>query len=85
MGVSHSRTIYDPQERNLDLKTYAKEHNTIISEWKRDSNGRLICYERIDILFYQMHNFKELYNKLNKLGLKGIDNEGNIYEFSEKW
>jgi hypothetical protein len=95
MGIAHSRIIYDPENRNLDLQDLAKEHHTRISEWKIDENGRMICTESIDILPGLIDNkFKELYSKLDELGLLGIhakyiddeeNKEGTIYSFKEKW
>jgi hypothetical protein len=94
MGIPHSRIIYDPENRNLDLQDFAEQHHTRISEWKIDEKGRMICTESIDILPGFIDNkFKELYSKLDDLGLKGIyPNNANyeekadtVYNFKELW
>jgi hypothetical protein len=81
MGLPFSRIIYDPQERYLDLQGYAIEYKIFINEWKKDYNGRLIC--RV-VHYFSINRFKSFYNKLIELGLKGIDDEGNIYEIGDK-
>jgi hypothetical protein len=94
MGIPHSRIIYDPENRNLDLQDFAKQHHTRISEWKIDEKGRMICIESIDILPGFIDNkFKELYSKLDDLGLKGIypnnacyeEKADTVYNFKELW
>ncbi len=94
MGLAHSRIIYDPENRNLDLQDFAKQHYTRISDWKIDEKGRMVCTESIDILpGIRDYRFEELYAKLDKLGLKGVypneDHHGEkantVYSFKEIW
>lgn len=97
MGLMHSRIIYDPENRNLNLQDLAKEHKTHISEWKIDDKGRMICTEHIDVLPFIDNRFQELYSKLHDMGLMGIhrgiytgDKEvdkkiGTTYNFKEEW
>ena len=85
MGLTHSRWIYDPENRNLNLQYLAEMHHTHIGAWKIDNEGRMICNESIDVLPIIDNKFKELYAHLHKLGLKGIDHRGEVYSFSEKW
>ncbi len=92
MGVRHSRIIYDPENRNLDLQYFAKQHHTRISEWKIDEKGRMLCTESIDIFPFIDNKFKELYEKLDDLGLKGIylnkdyyKEKDTVYSFKEIW
>ncbi len=92
MGIAHSISIYDPENRKLDLQALAKEHNTQISEWEIDENGRMICTERTDIFPGITNNrFQELYSKIDELGLLGIypthirdEKAGTIYSFKKK-
>jgi hypothetical protein len=87
MGVAHSRIIYDPQNRGLDLQDYAEYHKTFISQWNVDENGRMVCREHIDMFPGIINNnFREMYKKFHEMGLLGIDQQTKeIYCFLEKW
>lgn len=93
MGVAHSRTIYDPQNRRLYLQAHATRYGTKISDWEIDEKKRMVCKEYVDIMFNKP-DFKTLYQEFQKLGLKGINQVFNtktgkfdeeIYDFNVKY
>ena len=86
MGLQFSRKIYDPEERYLDLKIILQKYKVEVSDWFKDSEGRLICEETTSVHSDILNiNYKEMYETLFRLKLKGIDDKNKIYEFSEKW
>ena len=86
MGLQFSRKIYDPEERYLDLKTILKKYKVEVSDWYKDSEGKLVCDETASVHSEMLNiNYKEMYETLITLKLKGIDDKNKIYEFSEKW
>jgi hypothetical protein len=86
MGVSYSRKIYDPENRSMDMKEIAKKYKVIISDWYRDEEERMICDETTELSHEIIRvNYKEMYEILKSLGLKGIDKKNKVYDFTEKW
>ena len=85
MGLSYSRKIYDPENRNLDMKDISEKYKVIISEWYKEGD-KLVCDETTNLSADILRvNYKEMYEVLQKLGLKGIDRKNEVYEFIEKW
>ena len=86
MGLQFSRKVYDPEERYLDLKTILQKYKVEVSDWYKDFEGRLVCEEvtslHSDILNI---NYREMYDALTRLNLKGIDDKNKVYDYSEKW
>jgi len=87
MGLSHSRTIYDPQNRSLPIQEEGRQRfNVIVSQWKVDDQSRMIAKESCDILGVKSFDpdFKGFYEWLHTLDLKGIDVDDSCYSFDEK-
>lgn len=84
MGVSHTRTIYDPNERGYNLKPLAKKYGTNIHDWYIDEKDRMVCFEGTDLLFESdFRRVRNLYKELHELGLKGIERKYN--DTTKKW
>ena len=63
-----------------------QKYKVEVSDWYKDSEGRLVCEEITSVNSDMLNiNYKEMYETLIRLKLKGIDDKNNIYEFSEKW
>ena len=65
MGLQFSRKIYDPEERYLDLKTILQKYKVEVSDWYKDSEGRLVCEETTSVHSDMLNiNYKEIYPNL---------------------